>query len=59
MIDWYVSYEYGNRLIFLSRLKLTIIHFHKVKPLHVWINQNWIDKKPQFIINLDPKKLGF
>ena len=47
----YVSWEYGNRLIFLSRVKLTMIHFHKVKPLHVWINQNWIDKNQNYKSN--------
>ena len=55
----FVSYGYGNRLIFLSRLSLTMIHYHKVKPIHVWINKKWIEKKPEFIINLNPNDFGF
>ena len=55
----FVKYEFGNRLIFLSNLSLTMIHFHKVKPLHLWLNKTWIKKKPQFIINLNPIDFGY
>ena len=55
----FVKYEFGNRLIFLSNLSLTMIHFHKIKPLHLWLNKTWIKKKPQFIINLNPIDFGY
>tara|TARA_B100001996_G_scaffold347371_1_gene304860 strand:- start:55 stop:1206 length:1152 start_codon:yes stop_codon:yes gene_type:complete len=55
----YVKYQFGNRLIFLSNLSLTMVHFHKTKPLHLWLNKNWIKKKPQFIINLNPVSFGY
>ena len=55
----FVPYSYGNRLIFLSRIQLSMIHFHKIKPIHLWINKKWIEKEPEYIINLDPIDFGF
>ena len=55
----FISYGSGNRLLFLSRLSLSMIHYHKVKPIHLWIDKKWIDKEPEFIINLDPNDFGF
>ena len=54
----YTEWNYGNRLVYLSKKKITIIPFHNKTPLHWDINKNWMQKNPEFIINLDPKKLG-
>lgn len=55
----FVSYDNGNRLLFLSRLSLSMIHYHKVKPIHLWINKKWIEKEPEFILNLNPNDFIF
>ena len=53
----YTEWSYGNRLVYLSKNIITIIPFHDKTPLHWDINRDWIKKDPEFIINLDPKKL--
>ena len=55
----YAFWGYGNRLVFLSRRKLTIVPYLYKTPLHWGTNKKWIQKAPQFIINLNPKDLGF
>ena len=44
---------------FLSKRNLTVLPYHKKKPLHWDTNIKWINKKPQFLINLDPNNFGY
>ena len=55
----YAKWEYCNRLIFLTKRNLTVLPYHKKKPLHWDTNIKWINKKPQFLINLDPNNFGY
>tara|TARA_Y100000996_G_C22280359_1_gene543788 strand:- start:81 stop:434 length:354 start_codon:yes stop_codon:yes gene_type:complete len=55
----HAKWEYCNRLIFLSKSNLTVTPYHKEKPLHWDTNIKWINKKPQFLINLDPEMFGY
>ena len=55
----YAKWEHCNRLVFLSKRNLIILPYHKKRPLHWDTKKNWFNKKPQFLINLDPNHFGF
>ncbi len=55
----YAKWEYGNRLVFLSKKKLKVISYHEKKPLHWDTKKDWLNLKPQFLININPEVLGF
>ncbi len=53
------SWWYANRLVFLSKRRVSMIPCHNIKPLHWDTKSDWLTKPPEFIINLDPQKIGY
>ena len=53
------SWWYANRLVYLSKRTVSMIPCHNIKPLHWDTKSSWLLKPPEFIINLDPQKIGY